>query len=258
MTAVSDPTATEITAAEVTMYDAEEEASPSGERRRPGRRRRARPPRPRLAPAASVPDPVPAHPRCPFLRKRLVYGRYRSAGGGYELELRVDVGGSRPMNRFSADFFYVSGATQSYFGSFRVDAPTITTTATEVQDPGHGNIHLVPHCSHHPRHHPAGHDSAACRRPRLCSSSRRPTSLVRAICVRRVLAFRSIQFEQDSVAGTIPFVSYDTGRFPNRLGARRGARYGLGSVPSRRDRTASVRRAQRHPGFDGRSRFKVE
>ena len=40
----------------------------------------------------------------PFL-KRKVYGRYRSAGTPYQVELRVDVDGPSPTMRISADYY---------------------------------------------------------------------------------------------------------------------------------------------------------
>src|SRR5262245_9900154 len=66
------------------------------------------------APADRIIGPIPPV----LLRKQLVHGLYRSAAVGWQLELRVDVDGKRPMNRVSGDFFSVSGATTSYFGSF--------------------------------------------------------------------------------------------------------------------------------------------
>src|SRR5688500_12117695 len=53
-------------------------------------------------PPKAPPIGRPRRPIPPIaLRKRLVRGRYRSAGIGWQLELRVDVGGSRPLNRVS-------------------------------------------------------------------------------------------------------------------------------------------------------------
>lgn len=58
-----------------------------------------------------------------------VSGRFRSAGAGTQLELRVDVDGPRPLMRISGDFFETSGATTNYVGSFVVE--TLTTALTE-------------------------------------------------------------------------------------------------------------------------------
>ena len=74
--------------------------------------------------------PLPAPP-LPFL-KRKVYGRYRSTGAPYQVELRVDVDGPSPTMRMSADYYAISGATVSYFGSMRVDAPAVAITASHV------------------------------------------------------------------------------------------------------------------------------
>src|SRR5262245_26873973 len=77
-----------------------------------------------------VPAPVPAPgPIVPTLPKRAVSGRYRYSGTVWQLELRIDVDGKRPMKRVSGDFFQVSGATVTYFGSFVVNAPAISVSA---------------------------------------------------------------------------------------------------------------------------------
>ena len=78
--------------------------------------------------------PLPTQP-LPFL-KRKVYGRYRSAGTPCQVELRVDVDGPSPTMRISADYYAISGATVSYFGSMRVDAPAVAITATPSSSPG--------------------------------------------------------------------------------------------------------------------------
>lgn len=63
---------------------------------------------------------------------RTMSGRYRSATGGFQLELRVDIDRTRPMRKLSGDFYTVSGATTAYSGSFIVDSPTITQTPTQT------------------------------------------------------------------------------------------------------------------------------
>lgn len=74
--------------------------------------------------AAAIPIP---HPPIP-LPLRNVSGTYVGVSGGFELDLRVDVDGARPMRRVSGDFVQMSGSTRTYFGSFIVDSPTITNT----------------------------------------------------------------------------------------------------------------------------------
>jgi len=74
-----------------------------------------------------LPHPsIPKTPHIPHLPRRPVSGRYRSGGMGFQLELRIDVDGKRPMMKVSGDIFQVSGATMAYFGSFIVEAPVLT------------------------------------------------------------------------------------------------------------------------------------
>src|SRR5688500_13654066 len=80
--------------------------------------------------AAATPSPRPGIPIPPPVIRRPVSGRYRGRLGGFELELRVDVDRVRPMRKVSGDFYTASGGTTTYFGSFIVDNPAITTTGT--------------------------------------------------------------------------------------------------------------------------------
>lgn len=68
----------------------------------------------------------------------MVSGRFRSAGAGTQLELRVDVDGPRPLMRISGDFFQMSGATTNYVGSFVVEALTTTLAEGLVKLTGRG------------------------------------------------------------------------------------------------------------------------
>lgn len=83
-----------------------------------------------------IPQPIPIP--IPILRK--VSGRYRSPSASFQLELRVDVDGARPMRQISADFFQISGTTTSYFGSFVVKNPAITIASTTVTIKGLGQF----------------------------------------------------------------------------------------------------------------------
>ncbi|MEP6537377.1 MAG: hypothetical protein ABJF23_18730 [Bryobacteraceae bacterium] len=84
--------------------------------------------------------PVPISLPIPFpLPKRNVSGRYESGVAFFQLELRVDVDGNRPMKRVSGDFYQISGATKTYFGSLQVNSPTISVSATQVVIQGLGN-----------------------------------------------------------------------------------------------------------------------
>jgi len=172
----------------------------------------------------------------PLLKKRRVRGRYRSTGTGYQLDLRVDVDGVRPMMRVSGDFFQVSGGTTTYFGSFVVNAPTISTTPTEVKIEGLGTFTWA-----------AGAPFVRVTIPRVTVLSPAKPATVQFItppstagasylCPFASPFFRTIQWEQDSVAGAVPFVSYDTGSLPQ--------------PPSSPDRVLTVPKAYAEAGLE--------
>jgi hypothetical protein len=163
------------------------------------------------APQAVIPPPV--------LRKRQVRGRYRGVGLGWQLDLRVDVDGPRPTNRVSGDFFSTSGATTQYFGSFVVNGASIVTTPSKVKIEGLGSFTwaagaplvrvtiprvFVPHA-------PAPATIQFLTPPSTPGAS--------YVCAFSSRYFRTVQWEQDSVAGTVPFVSYNTGSLPQPPGS---------------------------------------
>lgn len=145
---------------------------------------------------------------------RPVYGRYRGVSGSFQLEVRVDVDGARPLKRVSGDFFRVSGGTTTYFGSFQLNAPTITKTASQIKLEGIGSFTWA--------------TTATLVRvtiPRVKTPSPlqpatvkliRPPAAVGAtyLCTFVSRHFRTISLEQDSVAGAVPFVSYNTASLP--------------------------------------------
>ncbi|WP_162788762.1 hypothetical protein [Amycolatopsis albispora] len=167
--------------------------------------------------AAAPPVPIPIPPI--VIRKRLVRGRYRSTSGSWQLALRVDVDGNRPTRRVSGDFFTVSGATTTYFGSFIVHSPTVTTTASQVKIEGTGTFTW----------------SAGAPKIRLTIGranlfeSPKPGTLefltasnspgATYFCPFESGFFRTVSYEQDSVAGTVPFLSYNTGSLPQPAGS---------------------------------------
>ncbi|MEU8526862.1 hypothetical protein AB0C77_14895 [Streptomyces sp. NPDC048629] len=148
---------------------------------------------------------------------RLVRGRYRSAGAQQQLELRVDVDGFRPTMRVSGDFFQTTGATTSYVGSFIVEAPTITSEPGVVKIEGQGRFSF-PVASRHVRVTiPRGAGGPPQPGMAIVQFSAGPEGSAPTAtfqCAFMSPHFRSIQLEQDSVAGTVPFVSYDTGSLP--------------------------------------------
>jgi hypothetical protein len=163
--------------------------------------------------------PEPAAPPATVLRP--VLGRYRSTGSPFQVELRVDVDGAKPTKRVSADYYSVSGATVTYYGSMKLDTPVVTTTATTVTITGTASYTW----------------GAASRRIKV-AIPRRPTTSTPApatlqhlnaagtpvatyICRFVSARFRTLMLEQDrqnTVAS--PFVSYNTGSLPSGGGAR--------------------------------------
>jgi hypothetical protein len=219
MAAVSDPTAPASAEPRITQYERQDEPvqeAPVGNGHVAEAEREAA-----VTAAPPAPGPTPI-PQPPFLRRRLVRGRYRSAGAGYQLELRVDVGGTRPMNRVSGDFFSSGGGTSAYFGSFRVDAATITTTPSQVQIEGLGTFTWT-----------AGAPYVRVTIPRVTILQPQAPATVQFVmppstpgatyaCAYASPYFRTILWEQDSVAGVVPFVSYDTAALPAPAGSPGG------------------------------------
>ena len=93
---------------------------------------------PEEARALPVRPAVPSIPVIPVASP--VSGHYRGTLGAFQLELRVDVDRIRPMKRVSGDFYQVSGGTTNYFGSFVVNSPSVSVTATEVTVKGLGSF----------------------------------------------------------------------------------------------------------------------
>lgn len=167
-------------------------------------------------PVATLAPPVPP----PFpLPKRLVRGRYRAQAGGWSVELRVDVDGARTTRRVSADFFSESAGSTTYFGSFVVDAPTISFTSTTVTVQGTGRFTWS-----------AAFPVVRVTIPRvMILQPARPATLqfldaasapgASYVCAFGSASLRTVRYEQDSVAGAVPFISYDTGSLPQPAGS---------------------------------------
>jgi hypothetical protein len=168
--------------------------------------------------AAPVPVPVKPIPVIPI--KRRVSGRYRSCRLYWELELRVDVDGYRPMKRVSGDYFHASGATVSYFGSFVVNAPTVTVTDAQVTIVGlatttwptsYNKIRVVI-----PRH-TIFQPPAAAHVQWMTPDNKKGASYT---CLFESPFFRTVDLEQDYEKGVTPFASYNTGSLPSGGPAR--------------------------------------
>ncbi len=165
--------------------------------------------------------PLPPFPPIP-LAKRPVSGRYRGTLGGFQLELRVDVDRTRPLNRLSADFFQVSGGTTSYFGSFTVNSPTVSVTATQVVVRGLGTFSFS-----------AGFPVVQVTIPRRTILQPQASATVQFFttsgspgatytCAFESIYFRTVRIETDRVSDVITpvFSSYNTGSLPSGGAAR--------------------------------------
>ncbi|MDT7782398.1 MAG: hypothetical protein QOF58_817 [Pseudonocardiales bacterium] len=204
MTTIPDPTAVETTSRSVAEIEAY--ANLLRESRD-------------VAQAAEDTSEPTAEAVLPVIR-HLVRGRYHSGGVGFQLELRVDVDGRRPMRRVSGDFFQVSGGTTNYFGSFIVHAPSIVVTATQIKIEGLGVYTwaaaaplvrvTIPRVPTHLPH--AAATVQFVRPPNSPGAS--------YVCPFVSAAFRSIDWELDCVPGAVAFQSYQTGSLPQPAGSQ--------------------------------------
>jgi len=154
--------------------------------------------------------------------KNTVSGRYQGYRTQFQLELRVDVDGKRPMYRLSGDFYQISGGTIFYFGSFIVDSVNLNVTDTTVTVQGLGKYTFnagapilrvtIPRTGENQLRAPATAQF-------LYTSGNPGTSYV---CSFVSLHFRWVQYEQDKVSDvTTPvFTSYNTGSLPSGGPAR--------------------------------------
>ncbi|RNC73255.1 MAG: hypothetical protein ED859_00675 [Desulfuromonadales bacterium] len=163
-----------------------------------------------------VPGPIAP----PILRKRPVSGRYRSSGSPWILELRVDTDRTRPQKKVSGDFFQVSGATVSYFGSFVVSSPTVSVSTTTVTITGTGSYTydtsypvvqvVIPRTT-------ALQPMADATLTFFTTGGAKGATYV---CAFESIYFRSVQLEQDNEQGVTPLSSYNTGSLPSGGTAR--------------------------------------
>ncbi|MGH3431239.1 MAG: hypothetical protein ACRDQB_00225, partial [Thermocrispum sp.] len=171
------------------------------------------------AAAAITPIPIPRPTPLP-LPFRVASGRYRSSGMGFQLELRVDVDGRRPLRKLSGDYFVASGTTMTYFGSFTVDAVTVTTTPTQVTVVGTARTTWS-----------TTFTITRVTIPRVTIFRPAPQATIRwftssgaagatYVCAWQAGAFRTVELEQDCESGVTAFVSHNTGVLPSGGPAR--------------------------------------
>ncbi|MEV4164735.1 hypothetical protein [Nonomuraea dietziae] len=132
-----------------------------------------------------------------------ISGLYRGQDGESQLDLRVDVDGKRPTGRLSGDLFTTTGSTTAYHGSFVVHSTTRQGDRVE----GQGAFTFAA---------PDRHVTVT-----ITEDSATATVAGRTYGLHRASPyFRSVLLEQDSVAGAVPFVSYDTGALQGPPGRR--------------------------------------
>ncbi|MDV6011743.1 hypothetical protein [Haloechinothrix sp. LS1_15] len=169
--------------------------------------------------ASVAPRPIPMP--LPFpLPYRAASGRYRSRPGAFQLELRVDVDGRRPLRRLSGDYYRVSGSTTSYFGSWTVDAVTARVTDTAVTVVGTARTTwqttftvarvTIPRTR-------IGRPAAAATIRWFTPSG---ASGATYVCAWESAAFRTVELEEDCESGVTPFASYNTATLPSGGPAR--------------------------------------
>ncbi len=172
--------------------------------------------------AASETNPPPPV----TVQRQRVSGTYRGSSSVLQVELRVDVDGTRPMKRISGDLYKVAGGTVTYFGSFVVNAPTLNVSTTAVSISGIGKFTFnssSPFVNVTIRRVPLGAPLAPAT---LTFSSAAGASGTTYTCAFVSRAFRVVQWEQDSIQDTVPFDQYDTGSRPS------GGRARLLTVPA--------------------------
>jgi len=172
-------------------------------------------------------QPIPGQPVIPLpphipLPMRPVSGRYRSPASSFQLELRVDVDGRRPMRRVSGDFYQISGATTNYFGSFIVNSPAVSVGPAAVTIRGLGEYTFAAGAPvvqvTIPRRNIARPPAPAT--VQFFSTSGAPGTSYH--CPFESAYFRTVRLETDCVSdvGTPVFSSYNTGSLPSGGPAR--------------------------------------
>lgn len=166
------------------------------------------------------PPPLPVHkmplPPLPVIKKA-VSGCYAGSLGSFQLELRVDVDRSRPMKRVSGDLFHTVGHTLSYYGSFVVDSPTITVSASQVVVRGLGRFTFT-----------AGAPVVQVTLPRVNVFHPQAAATLQFFTVTNAPGasyhcpftsphYRTVRIETDCVSdvATPPFATYHTGSLPS-------------------------------------------
>lgn len=148
---------------------------------------------------------MPPIPHCP------VSGRYRGRRGGFEVELRVDVDGRRPMNRVSADYFRLQGDDSVYAGSMCVDSPAVSSSRSLLTVAGKARSSWETDANNVKVTIPRGLRGTTPASATLSHFT--ANGRLRALyeCTYESTSFRTALLEEDTEPGVQRFESYDTG-----------------------------------------------
>ncbi|MDB5191696.1 MAG: hypothetical protein JWQ96_1259 [Segetibacter sp.] len=156
-----------------------------------------------------------------IIAKNQVYGSYKGVLASFELELRVDIDGPKPLNKLSGDFYSISGSTKTYFGSFIV--ATISKTIV-------GGIITVQGIAQTTWSTPFNKVKVTIPQtsifnplaPATLQWSNPITGAIGGtyICNYGKRGFRTVRVEQDYTSGVVPFTSHNTATLPSGGPAR--------------------------------------
>lgn len=168
--------------------------------------------------APGIPLPrAPSVPAALSTTRKAVSGCYAGSAGAYQVDLRVDVDRHRPTKRVSGDFFQLIGKTLSYFGSFVVDAPTITATASQYVIKGTARFTFASTASivQVTIARVQAHQPLAAATLQFFTAAGMHGATYH--CTFQSSHFRTVRIETDSVSDVVPplFNSYHTGSLPS-------------------------------------------
>ncbi|MDB5207432.1 MAG: hypothetical protein JWR72_2507 [Flavisolibacter sp.] len=167
-----------------------------------------------ISTGAIAPIPIP-------IAKNKVYGTYKGVNGTFELELRVDTDGPTPLQKVSGDYYTVSGATKTYFGSFVANGVavviaagvvTITGTVQSTWSTPYTKIKLSINQTN------LLQPLAPAKLQWIHGTTGAPGALY--VCNYAKRGYRTVRLEQDFTAGVVPFTNYNTGSLPSGGAAR--------------------------------------
>jgi hypothetical protein len=143
---------------------------------------------------------------------RAVSGRYRGRTDRFEVELRVDVDGPRPMRAVSADFTRLADGSQR--GSLRLDAARVSATDARVTITGSARISWSSRTRRVTVTVDRSAPPAAPGRATLRLASPHGDSATTYRCAFESALFRTIRLEEACEVGVTKFDAYDTGSLP--------------------------------------------